>query len=128
MGSEKLGSESIFFRKIDSDPNFSDPILELLESVKDPEIPVLSIRDLGILRAVERDGERVRVVITPTYSGCPAMRVIEQDVRAVLLAAGHGDVVGQTQLEPAWTKDWMTQAGREALGAYGIAPPVRQAL
>ena len=65
MGSEKLGSESIFFRKIDSDPNFSDPILELLESVKDPEIPVLSIRDLGILRAVERDGERVRVVITP---------------------------------------------------------------
>ena len=103
MGSEKLGSESIFFRKIDSDPNFSDPILELLESVKDPEIPVLSIRDLGILRAVERDGERVRVVITPTYSGCPAMRVIEQDVRAVLLAAGHGDVVVQTQLAPAWT-------------------------
>ena len=89
-----MGSESIFFRKIDSDPNFSEPILELLESVKDPEIPVLSIRDLGILRAVERDGERVRVVITPTYSGCPAMRVIEQDVRAVLLAAGYGDVAG----------------------------------
>jgi len=125
LGSEKLGSESIFFRKIASDPNFSDPILELLESVKDPEIPVLSIRDLGILRAVERDGERVRVVITPTYSGCPAMRVIEQDVRAVLLAAGHGDVVVQTQLAPAWTTDWMTQAGREALRAYGIAPPVR---
>ena len=80
-----MGSESIFFRKIDSDPNFSDPILELLESVKDPEIPVLSIRDLGILRAVERDGERVRVVITPTYSGCPAMRVIEQDVRVMAM-------------------------------------------
>lgn len=134
MGSEKmgeqLGSESFFFRKNDSDPNCSDsdpisPIFELLESVKDPEIPVLSIRDLGILRAVEFDGERVRVVITPTYSGCPAMGVIEQEVRAVLQAAGYVDVVVQTQLAPAWTTDWMTETGREALRAYGIAPPAR---
>ncbi len=90
---KQLGSESFFFKKNDSDPNcsgsdanFSTPIFELLESVKDPEIPVLSIRDLGILRAVEFDGARVRVAITPTYSGCPAMHMIEQEVRAVLQA------------------------------------------
>ncbi len=129
---KQLGSESFFFKKNDSDPNcsgsdanFSTPIFELLESVKDPEIPVLSIRDLGILRAVEFDGARVRVAITPTYSGCPAMHMIEQEVRAVLQAAGYADVMVQTQLAPAWTTDWMTEAGRDALRAYGIAPPAR---
>ncbi len=127
MGSEKLGSESSFPKENDSDPIFSDsaPVFELLESVKDPEIPVLSIRDLGILRAVEFDGERVRVVITPTYSGCPAMHMIEQEVRLVLQAAGYANVLVQTQLAPAWTTDWMTEAGRAALRTYGIAPPAR---
>jgi ring-1,2-phenylacetyl-CoA epoxidase subunit PaaD len=112
-----------------ADHSLEDPALAgirtLLDSVMDPEIPVLSIRDLGILRAIESDGERVRVVITPTYSGCPAMRVIEQEVHAVLRAAGYRDVTVETRLAPAWTTDWMSEAGRAALRAYGIAPPVR---
>ena len=99
-------------------------IWELLESVKDPEIPVLSIADLGILRAVHRDAEGLRVVITPTYSGCPAMRAIEDEVRAVLAAAGHAAVRVQTRLAPAWTTDWMSEKGRARLRDYGIAPPV----
>jgi ring-1,2-phenylacetyl-CoA epoxidase subunit PaaD len=99
-------------------------IWELLEAVKDPEIPVLSIADLGILRAVHREGGELRVVITPTYSGCPAMRAIEDEVRAVLTAAGYGAVQVQSRLAPAWTTDWMSEAGRARLRDYGIAPPV----
>lgn len=96
----------------------------LLETIADPEIPVVSIRELGILRAVnECDGE-LEVVITPTYSGCPAMGQIEDDVRATLAREGlRGHVV--TQLAPAWTTDWMTAEAREKLRRYGIAPPRR---
>jgi ring-1,2-phenylacetyl-CoA epoxidase subunit PaaD len=104
-----------------------DPVVAgiwaLLENVTDPEIPVLSLRDLGVLRDVQRDGERVRVVITPTYSGCPAMRAIEDDVRMALAQAGHADVEVRTRLSPAWTTDWMSDEGRAKLRAYGIAPP-----
>ena len=103
------------------------PLWELLEDVKDPEIPVLSLRDLGILRGVHRDGERLRIVITPTYSGCPAMRAIEDEVKATLARAGHPAVDVQTRLAPAWTTDWMSAEGREKLRAYGIAPPVAAA-
>jgi ring-1,2-phenylacetyl-CoA epoxidase subunit PaaD len=94
-----------------------------LADLADPEIPVISLRELGILRAVREaaDGS-TEVVITPTYSGCPAMGQIEDDVRAALHAAGISARV-VTQLAPAWTTDWMTPAAREKLRAYGIAPP-----
>jgi len=94
----------------------------VLESVPDPEIPVVSIRELGILREIhERDG-RLEVVITPTYSGCPAMGQIEDDVNAAL-AAGGLEATVVLRLAPAWTTDWITDAAREKLHAYGIAPP-----
>jgi ring-1,2-phenylacetyl-CoA epoxidase subunit PaaD len=99
----------------------------LLESLTDPEIPVVTLRELGILRdvrlATNSDGiEELEVVITPTYSGCPAMGQIEDDVRNLLNEHGlRGRVV--TQLAPAWTTDWMTSAAKDKLRAYGIAPP-----
>ena len=98
-------------------------IRQILEQVADPEIPVLTIADLGILREVRRDGDRLRVVITPTYSGCPAMQTIEQDVRATLQQHGHAEVEVITQLAPPWTTDWLSAAGREKLLQYGIVPP-----
>ncbi len=98
-----------------------------LDELSDPEIPVLSLRDLGIVRDVRAQADgRVEVVITPTYSGCPAISQIEDDVRATLARHGiEADVV--TQLSPAWTTDWMSEAGKEKLRAYGIAPPGRAA-
>ena len=99
----------------------------LLAEVCDPEIPVITIEDLGILRDVQVQDGRVVVTITPTYSGCPAMQEIEADVRAALAEHGHRDVEVRTVLSPAWTTDWMSEAGREALRAYGIAPPQRRA-
>ena len=99
-------------------------IWQLLEDVSDPEVPVLSIVDLGIVRAVQVAGERVAVTITPTYSGCPAMNVIATEIRLRLLAEGITQLTIHNQLSPAWTTDWMSQAGRDKLTAYGIAPPV----
>jgi ring-1,2-phenylacetyl-CoA epoxidase subunit PaaD len=99
-------------------------VWELLEEVLDPEVPVLSILDLGIVRGVQVAGEQVTVHITPTYSGCPAMNTIATDIRLRLLAEGITQVTIHNQLSPAWTTDWMTPAGREKLEAYGIAPPV----
>ena len=96
----------------------------LLDEVRDPEIPILSIADLGVLRDVRWDHGQVTVVITPTYSGCPAMRTIEDDVRRVLAAAGYADVVVETRLAPAWTTDWLTPAAHAKLRSVGIAPPV----
>lgn len=103
-------------------------IMRLLEEVKDPEIPVLSVVDMGIVRrvALDEDG-RVRVTITPTYSGCPAMSVIAMQIRMQLLAAGYREVEVQTVLSPPWTTDWMSEAGKRKLEEYGIAPPVGQA-
>lgn len=100
----------------------------VLSSVVDPEIPVLTIEDLGVLRGitVERDGDIV-VTITPTYSGCPAMEVIESDIVETLAEAGHAATV-VTQLEPAWTTDDMSDEGKQKLRAYGIAPPARTEL
>ena len=92
-------------------------------SVPDPEVPVLTIEDLGVLRAVEVDGTRVHVDITPTYSGCPAMDAIRDDVILALTAAGFDEVEVRLVLSPAWTTDWMTEAGKSKLAAYGIAPP-----
>lgn len=92
-------------------------------SVGDPEIPVLTIADLGILRDVTVDDGRVVVTITPTYSGCPAVEAIRDDVLRTLSDAGFEDVVVRTVLSPAWTTDWMTDAGKQKLLDYGIAPP-----
>ncbi|WP_460796080.1 1,2-phenylacetyl-CoA epoxidase subunit PaaD [Microbacterium sp. GXF0217] len=92
-------------------------------SVADPEIPVLTIADLGILRGVAVDDRRVVVTITPTYSGCPAVEAIRDDVLRALADAGFTDAAVRTVLSPAWTTDWMTDAGRQKLLDYGIAPP-----
>ena len=93
--------------------------MAVLDRVPDPEIPVLSITDLGIVRRVTGD----RVFITPTYTGCPATLAIEQMIREALDGAGFGDVFVERQLFPPWTTDWISERGRERLAAYGIAPP-----
>lgn len=98
-------------------------VWNLLDSVKDPEIPVLSIWDLGILRDVRREGERITVVITPTYSGCPAMDTITTDIGRVLAAAGYTHITVRSQLAPAWSTAWLSEEGREKLRSYGIAAP-----
>ena len=95
----------------------------LLDELTDPEIPVITLREMGILRALRRGADgRVEVVITPTYSGCPAMEQIHNDIAAALAREGVAARV-VTQLAPAWTTDWMTPEAREKLRAYGIAPP-----
>ena len=98
-------------------------VFEGVRAVTDPELPVITIADLGILRDVEVDGAHVTVTITPTYSGCPAMAEIEADVRSALAAHGWHDVAVRTVLSPAWTTDWMTEDGRRKLREFGIAPP-----
>jgi ring-1,2-phenylacetyl-CoA epoxidase subunit PaaD len=102
-------------------------IWEVLATVADPEIPVLSVVDLGIVRAVNADGDRVEVIVTPTYSGCPATELIEHELRRALARAGYPDASVRTVLHPAWTTDWMTAAGREKLARFGIAPPGQRA-
>jgi ring-1,2-phenylacetyl-CoA epoxidase subunit PaaD len=100
-------------------------IWQILQEVKDPEVPVLSVIDLGIVRKVKLDPEshQLEVIITPTYSGCPAMDVIAMDIRLKLMEKGIKDVVVRQQLSPAWTTDWMSSEGKEKLKAFGIAPP-----
>jgi ring-1,2-phenylacetyl-CoA epoxidase subunit PaaD len=105
---------------------------QILEEVKDPEVPVLSIIDLGIVRDVQissslsisnwKDRE-VKIIITPTYSGCPAMDVIQMDIRLKLIEHGYPNVEIQQALSPAWTTDWMTEEGKRKLKEFGIAPP-----
>jgi ring-1,2-phenylacetyl-CoA epoxidase subunit PaaD len=104
-------------------PATSTAAYEVAAGTPDPELPQVTIADLGILRAVEVTGEGVAVVITPTYSGCPALREISADVRRRLAGAGFGDVTVRTQLAPAWSSDWITDEGRRKLAAAGIAPP-----
>ena len=99
-----------------------EDVFAWLSEVADPEIPVLSITDLGIVRDVTV-GEKVTVALTPTYSGCPATEVIEQSVVAALRERGVADVVIERVLSPAWTTEWISDEGREKLKAYGIAPP-----
>jgi ring-1,2-phenylacetyl-CoA epoxidase subunit PaaD len=102
-------------------------VWRLLENVMDPEVPVLSVVDLGIIRHVHVDeihgGQHVQVTITPTYSGCPAMDMIAANIRMELMMAGFSTVEIVNQLSPAWTTDWMSEAGKEKLREYGIAPP-----
>lgn len=102
-------------------------IWNYLEEVPDPEVPVLSVIDLGIVRAVKVISDKeVEVTITPTYSGCPAMNYIEKNILEVLTEKGIETVRFHTVLSPAWTTDWMSEAGKEKLLAYGIAPPVNE--
>jgi ring-1,2-phenylacetyl-CoA epoxidase subunit PaaD len=95
----------------------------LVAAVPDPELPVLTIDDLGILRDVRVEDGRVVVTITPTYSGCPAVEAIRADVAAALAAGGVADVEVRTVLSPAWTTDWLSAEGARKLAEYGIAPP-----
>ncbi len=92
-------------------------------AVVDPELRVLNIADLGILRDVSTVDGRVTVTITPTYSGCPAMATIRADITRALAAAGHPDALVRTELSPSWSTDWITPEGRSKLAAAGIAPP-----
>src|SRR5580658_10791687 len=96
---------------------------QVAESVPDPELPMVTLADLGILRAVDAEGERIVVTITPTYSGCPALAEIAHDLRHRLTQAGFTDVIVRTELAPAWSSDWITAEGRKKLRAAGIAPP-----
>jgi len=96
---------------------------QALGSVVDPEIPVLTVIDLGIVRDLDVRDDAIEVVITPTYSGCPATHVIEQDIRRALANAGFADARVRTSLSPAWTTDWISAAGKEKLRKFGIAPP-----
>jgi len=101
-----------------------DEIRTILDRVMDPEVPVLSVLDLGIVRDIEIENEKVAVTITPTYTGCPAMDVISMQIRMELLAAGVKDVEIKQVLSPAWTTDWMSDRGKQRLKEYGIAPPL----
>jgi ring-1,2-phenylacetyl-CoA epoxidase subunit PaaD len=98
-------------------------LYQLLSDVCDPEIPVLSLQDLGVLRAITVNGGEVKVTITPTYSGCPALDTMRTDIETKLSNEGYEQVVVEESLSPAWTTDWMSENGREKLRAYGIAPP-----
>jgi ring-1,2-phenylacetyl-CoA epoxidase subunit PaaD len=103
-----------------------DDIFAVLDTVKDPEVPVLSVIELGVVRDVELDeAQGVTVVVTPTYSGCPAMRVIEEDIVAALRAHGVDRARVRTAYLPAWTTDWLSDEAKRKLEAYGIAPPGR---
>jgi ring-1,2-phenylacetyl-CoA epoxidase subunit PaaD len=101
----------------------TEAVWEILDQVKDPEVPVLSVVELGIVRDVRLDGGDVTVVITPTYSGCPAMFIIEQDIIGALAGYGIEPVKIETVFSPAWTTDWMTDEAKAKLVAYGIAAP-----
>lgn len=99
-----------------------EDILELLSEIADPEIPVVSIREIGMLRDVHMTGEGCEVIITPTYTGCPAMGIIEADIKALLDSKGIKSTV-KLVYQPAWTTDWITYEAREKMRGYGIAPP-----
>ena len=97
--------------------------MKIISAITDPEVPVLTVMDLGIIRDVHINGELIEVVITPTYSGCPAMDMIAANIKMALLEQGYKNVRVSSVLSPAWTTDWMTREGKRKLAAYGIAPP-----
>lgn len=100
-----------------------EQIWEWLDQVPDPEIPVISLVDLGIIRGVEWQGDTLHVTVTPTYSGCPATSVINFEIEKALRAHGIEKLELKRQLSPPWTTDWVTETGRDKLEKYGIAPP-----
>jgi ring-1,2-phenylacetyl-CoA epoxidase subunit PaaD len=110
---------------IDLHPNIDEALIPILDEVADPEIPVLTVLDLGVIReAVVKDG-KVFIKLTPTYSGCPAMDVIGDDLKAAFKRKGLEAEV-ELVLAPAWTTDWMSEAGKQKMEAYGIAPPMEE--
>lgn len=104
-----------------------EAIWNLVKGICDPEIPVLSIVDLGVIRDINVSKEQIEIFITPTYSGCPAMDVIAMNIRICLLKSGFEKIKITQQLSPAWTTDWITKEGKQKLKAYGIAPPIGKA-
>ena len=110
-----------------------EQVYEWLSTVTDPEVPILTIQDLGIIRDVilsdsPTGDKQATIVITPTYSGCPAMDVIALNIRMALLSRGIKHINIENQLSPAWTSDWMSEEGKRKLKEYGIAPPVRKSV
>jgi len=101
----------------------TETIWNILKNVADPEIPVLTVVDMGVVREVEVEDQKIIVSITPTYSGCPAMNEIESNIRWALEEAGYNKVEIKTLISPPWTTDWMTDEGKAKLQEYGIAPP-----
>lgn len=102
-------------------------VWQWLEEVSDPEVPVLSVVDLGVVRSLKiHSAEHISLVITPTYSGCPAMQYIEKGIKEELEKKGFTQIDITTSLSPAWTTDWLTKSGKQKLQAYGIAPPVNE--
>ena len=103
----------------------NETILSLLNTIPDPEVPVLTVNDLGIIRNINiiSPGKSVEIAITPTYSGCPAMDAIATSIKLMLFKQGYKDVIISKVLSPAWTTDWISEGGKKKLKAYGIAPP-----
>jgi len=99
-------------------------ILDILSDVMDPEVPVLSITDLGILRDIKINDDQLEVIITPTYTGCPAMDMIQANIKSTLEQNGYSNFKITTILSPAWTTDWMSEQGKDKLKSFGIAPPM----
>ncbi|GLO61312.1 putative 1,2-phenylacetyl-CoA epoxidase, subunit D [Vibrio sp. MACH09] len=110
---------------------FTDPqsyrVWQLVSAIPDPEIPVISIGELGMVRGVEKQGTKWLVKFTPTYSGCPATEILISDIRSTLAKEGFSQVAVEIQLDPAWTTDWMQESSKQKLREYGIAPPDRKA-
>lgn len=108
-----------------------EQVYEWLAQVSDPEVPVLTVLDMGVVRGVElyetENGPETTITITPTYSGCPAMDMISMNIRMSLMSRGIKKVHIREQLSPAWTTDWMSESGKNKLREYGIAPPIRKA-
>lgn len=102
-----------------------EQVWQWLDAVPDPEIPVISLVDLGIIREVRYDGDALVVVVTPTYSGCPATAAINQDIESALRARGVSELRLERRLSPPWSTDWLSEKGRAQLRGYGIAPPVQ---
>lgn len=118
-----LFQDLIIIKMTTTEQNIDERLIRVLEQVSDPEIPVLSIMDMGVVRSAVIENDIVNVEITPTYSGCPAMDVIGDDIKAALKEAGYKARV-ELVLHPAWTTDWITERGRKALEDYGIAAPL----
>lgn len=104
-------------------PMNKESIYQILASVPDPEIPIISIEELGVLRDIEIVDDKIRIYITPTYSGCPAMDMITVQIKAALQEVGYSNVEIVMQMAPPWTTDWLTESAKAKLRAYGIEPP-----
>jgi ring-1,2-phenylacetyl-CoA epoxidase subunit PaaD len=102
-----------------------EAVLQALEDVKDPEIPAISVVELGVIRAVDIDGGRVTVDMAPTFAGCPALAVMQADIRSRLRQMGAAEVEVRLVLAPPWSSDWITEAGRIKLRSFGLAPPIQ---